>query len=244
MALEWINGANAVKVEYGAFLSLKTTNLVAGKYHVRVRYANPSNSPVTMYQEAWVGGTKIQGGGLLFPSTKSPDSNNVVYVTGQQGNYVVQDISWPTGGNLGNLLNLPSGDIKVKLSGNNNNGTFIYVDRIEFIPFEKPKEIIALPAVQFASGYMRGTDIWKSPDRKTAFILNGRIQISENSKYYVKLYLQGNVVYTWYPPSRDPGTYPIFVSNIEFDQVTYFTYGYTRYDSPGSFLRGTLSRRD
>ena len=133
VALEWINGANAVKVEYGAFLTIKATNLTAGTYHVRVRYANPSNNPVNLYQEVWAGDTKIQGGGWALPSTAKPNSNEVVYVTGQNGNYVLQDISWPTGGNAGDPLNLPSGEVKVKLSGLNP-GDSVYVDRIEFIP--------------------------------------------------------------------------------------------------------------
>ncbi|PGW42274.1 insecticidal delta-endotoxin Cry8Ea1 family protein [Bacillus thuringiensis] len=163
IAKEWVNGANAVKVEYGAFLAMKATNMKTGKYYIRVRYANPSNKDVNMWQEVWAGNQKLQGGGWTFKSTSDDNvADNFpkqVYVTGQQGD----------------PLNLPSGEIMVKLSGQNS-GDSIYVDRIEFIPISETENINymitstvpLLPSGQYVPSLSNYPTIWTADSGQQA----------------------------------------------------------------------------
>ena len=234
IAKEWVNGANAVKVEYGAFLAMKATNLTTGPYYIRVRYANPSNKDVNMWQEIWAGNQKLQGGGWTFKSTSDDNvADNFpqqVYVKGQQGNYVIQDITWPTGGNQGDPLNLPSGEIMVKLSGQNS-GDSIYVDRIEFIPVSVHYDIKYTITPNHPIFNCGDPDapltIWQS---KTSPVSEATINIS-NISYNLPLQFFGQTDNTWTPLKAggnqnlsNGGPYQLRTDgNIPFSQIAVCT---------------------
>ncbi|OPA06342.1 delta endotoxin C-terminal domain-containing protein [Bacillus cereus] len=136
---EWVNGANAVNLTPGNTLTISATNLTGGQYHVRVRYANAGTTTASLTQSVVANGSQIQGGGWGFKSTTDANIQanfpNQVYVTGQQGNYVIQDISWPTGGGPGDPLTLPSGNVVVSLTLQpQETNTQVFIDRIELIP--------------------------------------------------------------------------------------------------------------
>ncbi|MBG0972908.1 insecticidal delta-endotoxin Cry8Ea1 family protein [Bacillus sp. SRB3LM] len=142
---EWVNGANAVNLTPGNTLLITATNLTAGKYKVRVRYANAGTTTASLTQSVVANGGQIQGGGWGFKSTTNANIQanfpNQVYVSGQQGNYVVQDISWPAGGGSGDPLTLPSGNVVVALTLQpQETNTQVFIDRIELVPVSQPTQ--------------------------------------------------------------------------------------------------------
>ncbi|OPA05429.1 insecticidal delta-endotoxin Cry8Ea1 family protein [Bacillus cereus] len=140
---EWVNGANAVNLTAGNPLTISATNLTGGQYHVRVRYANAGTTTASLTQSVETDDSQIQGGVCEFKSTTDANIQtnfpNQVYVTGQQGNYVIQDISWPAGGGPGDPLTLPSGDVYVSICLQpQETNTQVFIDRIELIPLPAP----------------------------------------------------------------------------------------------------------
>ncbi|PGW46196.1 insecticidal delta-endotoxin Cry8Ea1 family protein [Bacillus thuringiensis] len=134
---EWVNGANAVKLSDDA-LTLKMTNMTGGKYYIRVRYANTSNAEISINQSVSAGNQNIQNGPWGLPSTitsvVSDASFKKLYIAGQTGNYVLEDITWGVDGQ-GKPITIPSGDVTVTLSRTNmSQSGDLFIDRVELVP--------------------------------------------------------------------------------------------------------------
>ncbi|OUQ89282.1 hypothetical protein B5G50_04300 [Brevibacillus brevis] len=128
---ERLNGTNAVQLPLGPSLVVPITNKLAGQYHIRVRYANPSDSSIDIWQSVNAGKQTIQGGNFTFPSTKNVQDQG--YVPGQNGNYMLLTISLP------DPISLPLGEIDVRLGQytSQTRGN-LFIDRIEFVPVPAP----------------------------------------------------------------------------------------------------------
>ncbi|WP_179863562.1 insecticidal delta-endotoxin [Bacillus cereus] len=131
---EWVNGANAVQLPAWDTFKITATNLAADQYHIRVRYAStaayPTNAKYPLSYYVLAGDTILQQGKWEAIDTSQADITKQVYVTGQQGNYILTDI-------LGeNPITLPKDEITVQLLQGNPAGgmTKVLIDRIEFVP--------------------------------------------------------------------------------------------------------------
>ncbi|WP_176549466.1 delta endotoxin C-terminal domain-containing protein [Bacillus thuringiensis] len=134
---EWVNGANAVKLS-DVPLTLQMTNMTSGKYYIRVRYANTSNAEISINQQVYAGNQNVQNGGWSLPSTTASNvaTNfpNQLYITGINGNYVLEDITWGVDGQ-GKPITIPSGDVTVTLSRTNmSQSGDLFIDRVELVP--------------------------------------------------------------------------------------------------------------
>ncbi|WP_179863569.1 delta endotoxin C-terminal domain-containing protein [Bacillus cereus] len=174
---EWVNGANAVQLPAWNTFKITATNLAAGQYRIRVRYANPGPD-LLLHQYVYAGDNEVQGGAWTFKSTTDSNVNtnfpNQVYVTGQQGNYVLEDITWPMGGGPSDPLTLPAGDVTVQLFlgdfSQQGQMTQVFIDRIEFVPVGAtfPSTIPISVNAQYNQGSVL---LWQAPS-SSYFIYN------------------------------------------------------------------------
>ncbi|SDY04220.1 delta endotoxin C-terminal domain-containing protein [Thermoactinomyces sp. DSM 45892] len=131
---EWVNGANAVPLTSDG-LQFKLTNLTAGQYRFRVRFANPGNDAQVMFSMTATGNPTLRGP-VLFPSTSDENVQELhrVFVIGASDNvnYVLQDMTL-------NFLQVPSGDVTVTLSPQGAaSDPAILIDRLEIVPKPVP----------------------------------------------------------------------------------------------------------
>ncbi|EKS8373612.1 delta endotoxin C-terminal domain-containing protein [Bacillus thuringiensis] len=222
-SLEFVNGANAIKLSPGETAQYTMINPVNRSYQVRVRVATEGETQLDII-------APVDRNTLNLSNTKTT-ANDQNGILGKQGNYIVfpqPNIDTVTGTSLPpteNIMNFPVGTFDFTIVNSGNSDTIL--DRIEFVP------IVTSNKIQQDFTISPGTSqvIWTGNSANTIDITI--IDNVDTSGLFVQIFQKGKQLHgelTLIDPAHIQRTF-----SEQFDQIVLYNPGYN------SSISGTVS---